>query len=135
MTDETVEKTYAFFEDTGQFEEFVEFSFYAKGRGIESAGLDLCVAKSLIRTDRLEFARSKLIQINVKKEDPRAYVLLALIAQKEKDWEGMKKMAEQALVFAPGSALLHYLLSKVCEGMGLLPGQGNWPKKRSGWTR
>jgi tetratricopeptide (TPR) repeat protein len=121
MTDASVEKIYEYVEDTGQFEEFIEFSFYAKGRGIESAGLDLCVAKSLIRTDRLQFARSKLIQINVKKEDPRAYQLLALIAQKEKDWEGMKKMAEQALVFEPGSAQLHYLLSKAYEGMELFP--------------
>jgi tetratricopeptide (TPR) repeat protein len=118
ITDEKINEIYGSFEKAGQLDEFLEFSFRARDKGLSSVGLDLCVAKSLIKADRLPFARAKLIQINAKKEDPRSYVLLAEIAEQEKDWEEMKDMAQNAQVFEPGSARVQYLLSKAFEGMG-----------------
>jgi len=118
IIDEKINEIYLSFEQTGQLDEFLEFSFHARDKGLSSVGLDLCVAKSLIKADRLPFARAKLIQINAKRENPRAYLLLAEIAEIEKDWEEMKDMAQMAQVFEPGSARVQYLLSKAFEGMG-----------------
>jgi len=118
ITDEKINGIYESFEQAGQLDEFLEFSFRARDKGLSSVGLDLCVAKSLIKADRLPFARAKLIQINAKRENPRAYLLLAEIAELEKDWEEMKDMAQMAQVFEPGSARVQYLLSKAFEGMG-----------------
>lgn len=113
-----VSKIYDFFRRTGRFDDFIAFSFQAAERGLGSVELDLGVARSLMETDRLPFARAKLLQVIAGAEDARAYALLAEVAEREGDWEAAAERMGQAVMLQPGKAAWQYRLSRALENTG-----------------
>lgn len=116
---------YGHFERRDNFDLFLEYSFHARSQKLVSDALDLNVARGLIRQGLLPFARARLVQVNARRENARAYELLAEICEAEGDWEGMAEMAGAGLVLAPENARLYYQLSVAYERLGKLSDAGS----------
>lgn len=74
--------------------------------------LDLAIARAWMDMDSYSFAKTRLLQLNEKKENAEALYLLALIAEKEADWDSMELSAQRATVLNKENPQYFYLFSK-----------------------
>lgn len=80
---------------------FVEFAIFAEVNNFTNDKLQLHVAKAQIAQQLFEPAKETLRSINVAEPNPEAWYLLAIIAQKQKDWDAMELSIQKATVLDP----------------------------------
>jgi len=80
---------------------FVEFAAFAEANNFNSYKLKLLAAKAQIAQKLFEPAKKTLNSINDREPNPEAWYLLAMIAQKQKDWDGMELSIQKATVLDP----------------------------------
>ena len=106
-----LERLYHIYRQQGYHEELYQFFEKVRGRFILSYQMDILTARSLIDLQRLNQAKSILIDINNIKPTADAYYWLARIARIEGEWEKAEIAAQKATVLEPAESKHHSMFS------------------------
>ena len=114
--DALLDRIYARFKADGQFMPFLSLVQALKETSLVIPALDLATARCYLDMDQLFLARQTLEQFIARRLTAAAaapaWYLLALAAQKEKDWDAMETAAQKAARLDPGHPGYHYLFAQ-----------------------
>jgi len=107
-----IKRIYYSFKKEQLFEEFMAFSRKVEEKvgNIRESGI--FVARARIELGLYELARARLIQMNSEKQSSEAFFLLGVIAEKEKDWDGMELNSQRATVLDPDNCHYYQFFAK-----------------------
>lgn len=90
---------------------FIEFAKDTPQRIRKLDDLQLYIAKAQIKLKRFEPAKKTLQTINAQNPNSKAYLMLANLARKEKDWSAMELSIQKATVLEPHNGRYYKILS------------------------
>ncbi len=117
-SDGLIRRIYHIFKTRKKFDTFLTFADRMGHVGVLSGDLGIYIAKARIELGLFGLARARLLQIIADKENPEAYSLLALIGEKEKDWDNMELNIQRATLLSPSNCKYYSIFAKALARQG-----------------
>lgn len=111
-TPSTIHHIYNIFKREKRFSEFIGLYIHLQAKGMETQPLEMALATNWMEMGNPSLARSRLTRINTAQPHAPAYYFLAIIAQKEKNWDEMETSIQKATRLDPSNPDYHYLFSQ-----------------------
>jgi len=108
-----LEDLYNFYGKEGYIEELYSLLDSARHSFMFSSTIEILTARSLIKLNRFNKAKSILMDLNQKKPTSEAYYLLARIARADEDWDNAEISAQKATVLDKEKSEYHLLFSQI----------------------
>ena len=108
-----LENLYNFYGKEGYIEELYSLLDAARHNFNFSSTIEVLTARSLIKLNRFNKAKSILMDLNQRKPTSEAYYLLARIAQADEDWDNAEISAQKATVLDTEKSEYHLLFSQI----------------------
>ena len=107
-----LKRIYLVFKKANMHELFLSFLTHVDGQAISQYDLEMAAVRCRMDMQDFEQAKEILTALVQTCEKDLVYYQLAVIAQKQKDWDGMELAAQKAIRLNPTKASYHYLFAK-----------------------
>jgi tetratricopeptide (TPR) repeat protein len=105
-------RIYQYFRSLKQFTRFLSFLGHLEGTDLAVPGQDMILARCYLEMNQLFLAKQALTRIMETRPSGPASYLLAIIAQKEGDWDAMEIFSQQATRLDPYNPGYHFLFAQ-----------------------
>ena len=97
----TIHSICKLFHSLSRYELFIEFAGTIEKKQMYAPDLEICLAQTRLEMDQPDKARQILNDLNERLPSHEAFYMLAVMAQKKKDWDAMELASQRATVLAP----------------------------------
>ena len=108
----TLKRIYSLFKKANYFKSFLQFLTKVKYQVVSQYDLDMAAAICHMDMKELDQAKSILIRLGQTWKKDQVFYFLAVIAQKQQDWDQMELAAHKAVSLKPAEEKYHYLFAK-----------------------
>lgn len=111
-SDDLIKRIYQIFKARKEFEAFLIFAARIDQPKLFPMSLGVYIAQARIELGFYELAKARLLQITSEKQNSEVYYLLALIGEKEENWDAMELNIQKATLLDPSNCKYYTIFAK-----------------------